>query len=160
MAETLSTLSFISFLLAGVFFILGVFLWFFFHIPAVIGDLTGRTARKSIAQMRAVNEKTGAKKYRESKTNLARGKLTDSMSDSTKRKDTKPETGLLVENRAKRLKTEETGLLSEEATGLLVDENETALLGVGEQKREIRGKAEKLTMLEDVMIIHTDEVII
>lgn len=152
MAETLSTLSIISFVLAGVFLVLAVFFWFFFNIPAVIGDLTGRTARKSIARMRAENEKSGKKGHKESKTNLARGKLTGAVAKN-------PETGLLVENQAKVLKTEETGLLSEEATGLLSDENVTEPLNIVEQKREKRGNGKKLTMLEDVMIIHTDEVI-
>ena len=69
MAQTLQTLSIISFAVAGVCLVLAVFFWFFFKIPIVIGDLSGRTARKSIAKMRAANEKSGAKSYKESKTN-------------------------------------------------------------------------------------------
>ena len=64
MAETLSTLSIISFVLAAVALAVAIVLWFFFDIPTVIGDLTGRTARKSIAKMRAENEKSGVKKYK------------------------------------------------------------------------------------------------
>ena len=48
MAETLSILSIVSFAVAGASFMLAVFFWFFFKIPTVIGDLSGRTARKSI----------------------------------------------------------------------------------------------------------------
>ena len=107
MAQTLQTLSIISFAVAGVCLVLAIFFWFFFKIPTVIGDLSGRTARKSIAKMRAANEKTGAKSYKESKTNAERGKLTGTMPDSGKLKkkitasdDGKPETGLLAENKA------------------------------------------------------------
>ena len=81
MAETLQTLSIISFAVAAACFVLAIFLWFFFKIPTVIGDLSGRTARKSIAQMRAANEKSGVKSYKESKTNAERGKVTATMPD-------------------------------------------------------------------------------
>lgn len=174
MAETLSTLSTISFAVAGVSLTLAIFFWFFFKIPTVIGDLSGRTARKSIAKMRAANEKTGAKSYKESKTNAARGKLTGTMPDSEKLSKKKladdeqrPETGLLAENRADGVDTEETGLLLEEATGileseatgLLVDENATEPLVTPTQTYSKRTGGMKLTMLEEVILIHTDEVI-
>ena len=55
MAETLSLISLISFLAAGVFAVLAVVLWFVFHIPTVAGELSGRTARKSIERMRKSN---------------------------------------------------------------------------------------------------------
>ncbi len=167
MAETLSTLSIISFVVAGISLVLAVFFWFFFKIPTVIGDLSGRTARKSIARMRAANEKTGNKSYKESKTNAARGKLTDTIKDSGKLKknavkdDDRPETGLLTENKADEVSSEATGLLNDEdeATGLLVDEDVTAPLDSPIQKTEKRKGGKKLKMLDEVIIIHTDEVI-
>ncbi len=173
MAQTLQTLSIISFAVAGVCFVLAVFFWFFFKIPTVIGDLSGRTARKSIAKMRAANEKTGAKSYKESKTNAERGKLTGTMPDSGKLKkkkdipdDGKPETGLLSENKADGLESEATGVLDEatgilesETTGLLIDENATAPLDTPAHKHPARAAGKKLEMIEEVMFIHTDEVI-
>lgn len=167
MAETLGTLSIISFVVAGITLAIAIVLWFFFEIPTVVGDLTGRTARKSIARMRAENEKTGTKKYKESKTNIERGKLTETMSGINRNTDDdRPETGLLAENRGGDTETEETGLLNaetstvsdSETTGLLVDENETVSLGNEvETKERIGGKS--LTMIEEVMLIHTEEVI-
>lgn len=158
MAETLSTLSIISFAVAGVSFVIAVFFWFFFKIPTVIGDLSGRTARKSIARMRAANEKTGTKTYKESKTNAARGKLTGTMPDSEKLKKNKsvinsdkPETGLLAENKADNLDSE--------TTGLLIDEEATAALDTTVPNIAKRTGGKKLEILEDVMLIHTDEVI-
>mgnify|MGYP000841362241 FL=1 len=76
MAQTLQTLSTVSFAVAGVCFAVAAFFWFFFKIPAVFGDLSGRNARKSIAKMRAANERSGVKSYKESKTNVERGKIT------------------------------------------------------------------------------------
>ena len=171
MAQTLQTLSIISFAVAGVCLVLAIFFWFFFKIPTVIGDLSGRTARKSIAKMRAANEKTGVKTYKESKTNAERGKLTGTMPDSGKLKkqaadDGKPETGLLAENKADGLEAEATGVLNEatgiledEATGLLIDENATAPLNASANSYLARTGGKKLEMLEEVMLIHTDEVI-
>lgn len=173
MAQTLQTLSIISFAVAGVCLVLAIFFWFFFKIPTVIGDLSGRTARKSIAKMRAANEKTGAKSYKESKTNAERGKLTGTMPDSGKLKkkttasdDGKPETGLLAENKADGLEAEATGVLDEatgilgsETTGLLIDENATAPLDSPAQKHPVRTGGKKLEMIEEVMFVHTDEVI-
>lgn len=76
MAEILHTLSIISFVLAVLFVVIAIIFWFVFKIPNVIGDLSGHNARKSIAQMRQNNEKTGDKSYKASKKNLDRGKLT------------------------------------------------------------------------------------
>ena len=109
MAETLSMLSIISFIVAGVALAVAIFLWIFFKIPRVIGDLSGRNARKSIARVRASNEKSGDKSYRPSAANAARGKLTSTMPQTQPEQATEeikpvgdmPETGLLAENRAK-----------------------------------------------------------
>lgn len=166
MAQTLQTLSIISFAVAGICLVLAIFFWFFFKIPTVIGDLSGRTARKSIAKMRAANEKTGAKSYKESKTNAERGKLTDTMpgSDKLKKKniasdDGKPETGLLADNMAEKIDSEATGILESETTGLLIDDNATAPLASPAHKPTERTGGKKLVMIEEVMLIHTDEVI-
>lgn len=166
MAKTLSTLSIISFIIAGVCLVLSVFLWIFFKIPTVIGDLSGRNARKSIAKMRAANEKSGSKSYKASKTNAERGKLTDTMQHFKKLKqeqgpsDDRPETGLLNDNRADEDLSEATGVLEPETTGLLVDENATAPLDNSVAKQPIKREGGvKLKMLDEVLLIHTDEVI-
>lgn len=166
MAELLSTLSIISFIIAGVCLVISVFLWIFFKIPTVIGDLSGRNARKSIARMRAANEKSGSKSYKESKTNAERGKLTDTMQHSKKLKQKqdssadRPDTGLLNDNRADTPLSEATEMLESETTGLLVDENATAPLdNPVHHKPTNREGGVKLKMLDEVLLIHTDEVI-
>ena len=59
MAEGLFLISRISFIGAGICLVLAVFLWFRLGIPAVFGELSGRTARKSIAKMRENNKRSG-----------------------------------------------------------------------------------------------------
>ncbi len=168
MADTLSNLSIISFIVAGVFLALAIFLWFFFKIPAVFSDLTGRTARKSIANMRAANEKSGLKSYRESQMNAARGKLTDTMSgiEQTKKKkittilsekreedkqEIQAETGLLRENQEVDFQSEATGLLMRDEMTVSLEETTELKMGQRDGKRFI--------MLDEIMFIHTDEVI-
>lgn len=162
MAETLQLLSIISFAVAIVCLVLAVFFWFLFKIPTVIGDLSGRTARKSIAKMRAANEKTGGKSYKTSQTNAERGKLTETIPN---KKKNNPETTLLMENKANKLSSELTGILDNEetdnldsdATGLLVDKDDTAVLL--DSDSHIDTNVRKLELIEEVMIVHTNEVI-
>ena len=52
MAETLSMISKISFVAAEICLVVAIILFIRFKIPDVIGDLSGRNARKSIEQMR------------------------------------------------------------------------------------------------------------
>lgn len=162
MAETLSTLSIISFVIAGVSLAIAIFLWIYFRIPTVIGDLSGRNAKKSIARMRASNEKSGNKSYRASETNAERGKLTGTMpgigeknkekKNSAKKDDKMPETGLLAENKANDI-GEETDLLVEE------DTNETDLLIETPITVAPKTSTIKLEKIEEVVLVHTDEVI-
>ena len=97
MADILNTVSVIFFIAAGVFAVLAIALWFLFKIPIVIGDLSGRTAKKSIERMRLNNEKTGNKSYKTSKSNLERGKLTGTMEGMKQSDEANAETGLLNE---------------------------------------------------------------
>ncbi len=166
MAEKLQTLSKIFFAISGVCFVLAVFFWVFFKIPKVIGDLSGKTARKSIADMRAANEKSGIKSYKESRTNSERGKLTGIMASNgnSKKKnvvldDDFRETGILSENKANVLDTEATALLHTETTGLLGDESVTEPLVDMTERIAVRSGGKKLEIIDEVMLIHTDEVI-
>lgn len=163
-AEILSLISVIAFIAAGVCALLALLFWFLFKIPAVIGDLSGRTARKSIEKMRKANERTGSKSYRPSTTNAARGQLTDAMSQGLKKKVktgdiVRPETGLLDENKAGKVEIQQTDLLADnDGTDLLVDEDATMPLNMPDVTPRRPGGV-PIQMLTDIMLIHTDEVI-
>lgn len=163
MAEILSIISLVSYIVAGICFALAILFWFVFKIPTVIGDLSGRTARKSIAQMRENNEKSGGKIYKSSSTNVNRGKLTGTMpqtGEPEKAEDgQRVETGLLTENKADHIESEETGMLESEETGLLYDEEETVSLEQSPKPTIKRTGGKKLVVLEEVMLVHTEEVI-
>lgn len=184
--EILSLVSLICYVLAGVFLAVAIFLFFYFKIPGVIGELTGRTARKTVARMRSANEKSGSKGFRPSETNAARGKVTGSMpltgkKDKPQRTETLDlapggeetvslgiDSAPLYGNRpagegtvplapgpgaggGTELPPEETTALSDETTAL---SEETTLLRPAAAAPKLQ-----FTLLEEVMLIHTDEVI-
>lgn len=173
-AEILSLISTISFVIAAISFVLAAFFWFNFKIPSVIGDLSGRTAKKSIARIRASNERAAGQGYKPSMTNVKRGKVTDGIWDSQKlKKDSPggastpsavegtglPETGLLATNKADIANMQHTELLADnDVTEVLQDDNATAAL-CDEPKRVPRAGGKKLIMMEEIILIHTDEVI-
>ena len=80
--ETLQMLSTVAYVLAGVFLLVAIAIFFLLDIRSVIGDVTGATARKAIRDIRAQNEASGNKAYKPSPVNAARGKLTAKISPS------------------------------------------------------------------------------
>ncbi len=154
----------------GIFFVIAVVLFFTMRIPKVISDLTGRTARKAIENIRLQNEQSGDKTYQSSAVNLERGKLTDKISRSGRlvpRDATPFGTGVITEKiSTQRLKpldetavlevTEETSVLTAEMgeTSVLAPEaGETSVLSPAEQP------AQAFTVEFEITFIHTSEVI-
>ena len=163
-ADILAKVSLASYIIAGVLLVIAIFLWFFFKIPSVMGDLSGRTAKKSIEKMRQANTGSGNKSYRSSATNVARGKLTETMAPppvTPSIPQTQPpiaesaptETTLLAENKADTYVSAPTDLL-DNATTVLSSEELPAPV-----PRPIRTGSKTLTMIKEIMLIHTDEVI-
>ena len=175
MAETLSVISLISFLAAGVFAILAVVLWFVFHIPTVAGELSGRTAKKSIERTRRNNEEAsknsrGAGPVRDKgKNSPADGRQTGKNSPADERQTRKNrsegggvETALRAESAAGTRRREtaqqgrETAQQSRE-TEVLADTGSLEASGSGNPQR--RMSAIKIELLEEILFIHTKEVI-
>lgn len=168
MADILVKISYIAFAGAAGCLVLAIILFIKFKIPTVIGDLSGKNAQKAIQQIRESNIKKGNQAFKPGKQNEERGKLTETITHKKKsekkarkqenvREADRPETGILRENAAALAdNSNETTMLASEETTILNDvteslENETEILM--EQKKV------KLTMLDDIMLVHTDEVI-
>ena len=64
MAQIYQAISKAAFSMTAVSLLLAVFLWFRFGVWKIIGDLSGRTAKKSIEKMRLAKERSGRKCYR------------------------------------------------------------------------------------------------
>ncbi len=148
----------------GVFGIMSLILFFTLRIPKVIGDLTGRTARKAIESIRHQNEKTGDKTYQSSEVNLLRGKLTDKITQSGRlvpRSTTPFGTGMITEKiSTQKLDGEEpageTAVLNptEETTSLDSGSEETAVLDTQNQQSE-----QVFAVEYEITFTHTDEAI-
>lgn len=185
MAETLSVISLISFLAAGVFAILAVVLWFVFHIPTVAGELSGRTAKKSIERTRRNNEeasknsrgagpvrdkgKNSPADERQTRKNRSEGDdvetaLRAESAAGTRRRETvqqgsetarrSRETAQQSRETARR--SRETAQQSRE-TEVLADAGSLEASGSGNPQR--RMSAVKIELLEEILFIHTKEVI-
>lgn len=149
--------------LAGVMLVASVLLFFLLKIPHVIGDLTGRTARKAIEEIRNQNESSGDKVYRTSAVNRERGKLTDKISPS----------GSLIRHPTDLLggamATEKIGTqnlapnVADEITLLDTGADETAVLsteGGGETTVLSQDEQPAVFQIEyEITFIHTNEVI-
>ena len=151
MAETLSNLSLVCYILAAVLLVVGIVLFVILRIPKTFSDYTGRSARKKIMKLRDNNEKSGNKSYRPSQVNKERGKITENIPSkpSKKIKEDMPGTGIIAENKAHRYEAEATGLLDES----------TAELNEPELAQPPRPSNIKLKLINEVVFIHTQEVI-
>lgn len=173
MADILSIISIISFVGFGVFLVVAIVVWFVFKIPYVIGDLSGRNARRSIEEIRRNNEKAG---YESNKQNKHMARNVRQMDSKTViKKESKvygnmpdyniDETGLLDERRGEILSVKETSMLNsneneieENATTPLIGE-ETVPLNVIYNIPSKRVGGKEITLIEEILMVHTDEVI-
>ena len=156
----------------GIFFVIAVILFFTLNIPKVISDLTGRTARKAIENIRMQNEQSGDKTYQSSAVNLERGKLTDKISQSGRlmpRDATPFGTGVITE-KISTMELEqpagETDVLDQTAgeTDILTPvAGETDVLAPAAGETEVLSSVEQpvqvFTIEYEITFIHTDEVI-
>lgn len=81
-AQVYNIISIVAFSLSGISLVFAVFFWFKFEILKVIGDLSGRTARKSIEKMREANENSGKKSFRPTPVAKNRGTLTEKIKET------------------------------------------------------------------------------
>ena len=67
----------VGFSLAGIALVAAVIMFIKMNIPAIIGDLTGKTVAREIKAMRESNASSGDKRFRPSAVNLERGTVTE-----------------------------------------------------------------------------------
>lgn len=82
-ANTWMIIAIIGFSLSGIALIAAVIMFIRLNIPAIIGDLSGRTVAREIKAMRDTNASSGDKRFRPSAVNLERGTLTEKVAGKT-----------------------------------------------------------------------------
>lgn len=125
MAQTYNLISIAAFFAAGISLVVTMVCWFRFKIPKIMGELSGRTAKKSIAQMREENEKRGREIFHPVPSEVK------DIPQITIHKEVTKETG-------------QTELLAYE-TEILEEE---------------RVEQTEFCMIQDIVLIHTDETIL
>lgn len=95
-ANTWFVIAVVGFSLSGAALIAAIILFIRLDIPAIIGDLTGRTVAREIKAMRDANASSGDKRFRSSAVNLQRGTLTEKVAESSAE-------GMAVAHASKRL---------------------------------------------------------
>lgn len=178
MASTLSNLSVISFILSGVFFAVSIALFVLLKIPKVIDYFTNRSAKKSVKQMVSSNGTSTIASFQTSPGNKARGKVTEQVdalqpqkkktgslaktpSSQQRSPEERPETGLLSEkeHRTAYLNTEEELVLDLASETESLDDHATSVLPETIEKVASNRPRIEMAKLEEVMLIHTDEVL-
>lgn len=76
-ATTWLIIAIVGFSLTGIAFIAAIILFIKMNIPAIIGDLTGKTVAREIKAMRESNASSGDKRFKPSAVNLERETLTE-----------------------------------------------------------------------------------
>ncbi len=154
-AQTYQLISLIGFILAAVFCVTAIVIWFRFGIRKVIGELTGRTQKKRIEQMRRENEYSGEKTFRPMSVAMGGRKVTNPIEGDF---------SLKKSNREGRLPPAAGSTETETAplTDALYErtENQTLLLNnETEYPDETELQAVAFRMIQDIVIIHTGEAI-
>lgn len=165
--------------LCGVMFVVSVLLFIFLKVPKLISDLSGRTAKKAIRNIREHNEATGDKYHKASAFNEARGKITDKISPSgqLQRQGHSMKFGVdtskisTQEMECEELSSETTVLLANETNVLEYSVGETSVLTEDVSCAEtsvlvpvatgaINGTMDSIFAIEyEITYIHTNEII-
>ena len=149
--ELLRYISIGAYVAAALFLVAAIIVFFALKIPSVIGDLTGRTAKKAIENIRNRNESTGEKRYKPSTKNIIRGKLTEKIdSDGSMQKRVDVSSPGFMTQKISTMKLDaddgETTVLSEdtgnETTVLGRDNNETTVLSGSNGETTVLGSNE------------------
>ena len=159
MADLIEKLSIIAFVAAGCCLLLTILIWFRFRILSVINDLSGKTAKRAIAQIRENNLRTGNKAYHPGIVNLNRGPLTTPMPEVSATPTEKLPDDQVGKPVPETILYQEAG----KTQILLASEAERGTTVLNQDVNNIADTSERpkveLTILEQVVMIHTSEVI-
>lgn len=161
MGDTVQTYYIISiggYVVAGMFLLVAIFLFFFLDVAKAIGILSGHTEKREIEAIRERNEKMKENPQADMDAAQAKRKVQTDKMDTEK-----------LRMKAKADMYDETSVLSSASETMLLDSGETTLLeraghGQTEQLADMEPAAEGLQEIrgmvvveEEIMLIHTDE---
>ncbi len=155
MQATYEIISTISFSLSLLFFLLSLFLWLKFDIWRIIGDLSGRTAKKSIERLIASREATSVKKRDSRPIPFSKGRISEAIGNLGANKISEGISKSLGINKAA-LYTAGTNITEDLQKEVIIDSMETELLTTEE---EMDRTPVEIKLIEEIITIHTKDVI-
>lgn len=144
-ATTWLIISIAGYSLAGVLLIVVIFMFFKMNIPAIIGDLNGKTAARQIQEIREKNKLTGNKQHRPSTFNVERGTLTAPVSSRFGRTGKAGSTQSAITEESKYL--ESKGITAQSSRPNVVDSLPT----------EVINEQENLSIMDEATSVLTEE---
>ncbi len=131
-----------SAILCGIMVVASVLIFILMKIPSVISDLTGKTARRAIADIRQKNEAGGGKAYKSSTSKVGRIKVEDKMTPSGNIAQKRSHMGHPVETT--KIATDDLKREAAASMGIAPDTtvlggNETTVLGGGSETAVLGG---------------------
>lgn len=183
-ANTWSIISIVGFSLSGIALVAAIIMFFKLKIPNIIGDLSGKNVAREIQAMRAANISSGDKRFRSSRVNQNRGKLTEQMVTSSNNNVQTQQnqqwqpmqnfaadsgmngTEVLSDNATEVLSDNATDVLYDNATELLYDNatevltsGATTILSDAESVQNEEETPVSFWLVRNMIVIHSQEVI-
>lgn len=152
-ASLFRIIAIVSFALAIAFLVFAIFAFIKFKIPKIIGDLSGRNAKKSIEQMREENEKSGKKAFRPHPVAVDRGTITESIDTSKDSKKPPADVTSDDDNVTEKLNYDSNG------TEVLGEGTEVLSADMLNEAVQQQQNSTEMTMLQNIVFVHTDEAI-
>ncbi|WHZ02750.1 hypothetical protein QNH48_28165 [Neobacillus sp. YX16] len=144
-ATTWLIISIVGYSLAGILLIVVVFMFFKMNIPAIIGDLNGKTAARQIQEIREKNKLTGNKQHRPSTFNVERGTLTAPVSSRFGRTGKAGSTQAAISEESKYLEIK--GITAQSSRPTVVENLPT----------EVISEQENLSIMDEATTVLTEE---
>lgn len=178
MTQIYNLIAIISFSLAVIGLGATAYIWFKYKIIDIINDLSGKTARRSIAQLRTENEKSGIKIHRASIEAYNRGKITEEIEKIKESPPPKSELRGTPTEKLGKIGSGATDVLATEELAAAVREQTSGKIPLSQAEEEVNGTVEltgemeteqlmqnldkqtkpgKLKILQEIVKTHTDE---
>lgn len=155
MADTLNMVSIISFVLTGIFLIVSILLFFVLKIPLVLNYLSGKNVKSiKTTKENKKNTKGQANQY----NNISEGTRNYQNQEDLDSDDFDGKTGILTDNDESEYEEEKTGILGNQ-TDVFFDNDATTQLRDEQYNKPPRDSSIVFEYIDDVMLIHTNEVI-
>jgi hypothetical protein len=153
-ATTWLILSIVGYSLFGVLLIVVIFMFFKLNIPAIIGDLNGKSAARQIQEIREKNKLTGNKQHRPSTFNIERGTLTAPVSSRFGKTGKAGSTQDTISGESKYL--ESKGITTQSSRPTVVDSLPTEVI-TEQENLSIMNEATRV-LIEDTQVLLVEEV--